>query len=146
MHRDSQTPEAALSLPDPAPVRALLQHILETGSRWSETGNDPRTDGVSCWGLVRFAFAQGGIVLPESAAEADHHFVPVSPPYQAWDMPLFDFRGIAHGPRHVGILLTPQVGYHSSRATNGVARFDLRHGLWQRVLHQVVRLRGTPCA
>lgn len=127
-------------MPQTAPVAAQLQALLERGSRWAETGDDPRT-GVSCWGLVRYAYGLADISLPASACEADAHFVLADFPYQPWDMPLADFSGLFHGPRHVGILLTTHAGFHCSRATNGIARFSLHDALWKRRLRHVWRLK-----
>ena len=131
---------AVALLPDPSPVIATLQAILETGSRWAEVGTNPRT-GVSCWGLVHFAYAQGGLELPASACEASEAFVLAQPPYQPWDVVMANFSGLLHGPRHLGILLGASWGFHCSPATNGLARFHLGDPLWKRGLRHVWRLK-----
>lgn len=125
---------------NPAPTIAALQAILETGSRWAEHGTDPHT-GVSCWGLVRFAYACGGVELPASACEASEAFTLVTRPYQPWDMVMANFSGMLHGPRHVGVLLGETWGFHCSQATNGLAHFDIQDRLWRRALRHVWRLK-----
>ena len=128
--------------PDAGPVIVELQRLLMQGSQWSETGDLPEV-GFSCWGLVRYAYMLGGIVLPLSVAEAAPLFTVGEPrPYCPWDVLLMNFSGLAYGRRHVGVLLTPAQGFHCSRASNGVARFDVHHTSWRRSIQQVCRYRG----
>jgi cell wall-associated NlpC family hydrolase len=125
-------------------VIAALQAILNTGSCWAEVGDDPRT-GINCYGLVRYGFGLGGIVLPESGRCADAYFVPAMRPYQPWDMVMADFSGMSHGPRHVGLLLAPTWGFHISQSTNGIAHFNIYHAVWRRVIRHVWRLGAFVC-
>lgn len=131
-------------LPDATPVIALLQHILETGSRWAETGDDP-VIGCNCYGLVRFAFRETGITLPQDVWQAEAFFRHIEPPYQPWDIVLANFLPY-QGARHLGLLLQPPYGYHMSPETNGLARFAVHQVLWRRVIAHRWRYQGFLCA
>ena len=136
--------ECRAFVPPTSAVETLLHSLMLQGTSWAEVGTDPRT-GVSCWGLVQYAYAQAGLNVPVSACEASEHFVRVEPPYQAWDMPVAHFATVIYGTLHVGLLLTADSGFHCSRATNGLARFRLSDMLWRRGLRHVYRLRVLAC-
>lgn len=134
---------SVLTRPDPAPLVATLQALLRSGTRWEARGLDPAT-GCGCYGLVWFAYGLGGIALPRLAEDADVLFAPVVPPYQAFDVVLREpstFLGV----RHLGLLLSPQEGWHMAEATNGLARFRLSHPFWRQVACTVLRYKEWRC-
>lgn len=133
-----------MQLPDVAPVIAQLQAILETGSRWQQGGLDPRT-GCGCYGLVWYAFALAGILLPDTAALGEQDFALTHPPYRPFDVAQANIGSMFVQP-HVGILLTPSDGFHIAQGTNGVARFSLRDAFWRRRFRLAWRYRGFVCA
>lgn len=133
-----------MAFPDPTATMARLQHILETGSKWAETGDSPVT-GCNCYGLIRFAFLDVGIALPQDIWQAERLFQPIEPPYQPWDVVLANFLPY-QGARHLGLLLAPPSGYHISSETNGLARFSVHHILWRRVIAHRWRYRAFLCA
>lgn len=130
-------------MPDPTATAQWLQAALLAGTRWSETGQNLRT-GCSCYGLVRLAYQQAGMVLPATADDAEPLFAPAAPPWQAWDVLQADFTGITLAPTHLALLLALPYGWHCSKAAGGLARFDSRDRFWRRVTKKVWRLQ--PCA
>jgi len=130
--------------PDPAPVVRQLQTLLSRGSVWRANGFDPQT-GCDCWGLVHWCYQQAGIALPCDPCEAEQHFVSVARPWQPWDI-VYTQGLLASSPRHLGLLLSPPFGYHISRDSNGLARFNAQHPLWQRCIRRTWRYRGWACA
>ena len=132
-----------MTRPNAFPVFQHLLTLLTQGTTWAASGDDPRL-GCSCYGLVRYAYAQAGIVLPGTPEEAEVLFTLVPLPYEPWDVLLWNFEPW-HGPRHLALLLTPMQGIHSSASTNGLARFRLTDGLVQRVLTHAWRYKGWAC-
>ena len=125
--------------PDPVPVAQALQTILETGSRWHRGGLDPRT-GAGCYGLIWWSFQQVHIELPPTAEEGEKDFVIIPPPYAPWDVVLCSM-GPLQCERHLGLLLSPQGGYHCSAASNGAAQFRLHQAFWRRYAKHGLRYR-----
>jgi cell wall-associated NlpC family hydrolase len=101
----------------------------------------PYTEAHDCWGFVRACYAQRGVCISEDYRAASHVFHRIQAPYQPWD--LLIFRLASWTPRHMGISLGGARFAHCSRATNGVARGDLRRLPWQGHLRYGVRLK--PC-
>jgi len=130
--------------PAPAPVVRQLQAILSRGSVWRANGFDPQI-GADCWGLCWWAYQQAGIALPCDPFEAEQHFVNVARPWQPWDI-VYTQGLLAFSPRHLGLLLAPPFGYHISRDSNGLARFNAQHPFWQRCIRRTWRYRGWACA
>lgn len=133
-----------LPVPNPAPVRLLLQALVLRQVPWHATGIDPQ-HGLSCYGLLYLAFAEIGIALPPTAEAGAEQFTIIPPPYQAFDVMLARF-GPEPTARHVGLFLDATSGYHCSWLSNGVAQFSLFHGPWRRLMQHGLRYKGfLPC-
>jgi cell wall-associated NlpC family hydrolase len=119
---------------------------LPIGTPWRLYGMSPDT-GFSCYGFVRWYYAELGIVLPpeiqdaadltQSLVQASSWFTPVDPPYAPLD--LLVFRNVGSLIRHLGVLLDPRTFAHCCPATNGVARSPLER--WRRYLRHASRLK-----
>jgi cell wall-associated NlpC family hydrolase len=131
------------SPPEPHSVILALQALLVQGVTWQHEGLEPAT-GLGCYGLVRHGFALAGVPLPPTAEAADGLFRIVAPPYQPFDIALMRFAPTADA-RHVGLLLAPEWGFHCSWFTNGVARFELRRGIWKRLMQHGLRYKEWLC-
>lgn len=126
-------------LPDIMPVQVALQALIPQQVRWREGGLDPAT-GLGCYGLLVYAFAVVGIVLPTTAEAGQHAFTRIPPPYQPFDVMLARL-GPEPSARHVGLFVAPTWGFHCSWLSNGVAHFSLDHGPWRRWLRHGLRLK-----
>ena len=128
-----------LTLPDPHPVRKQLQHLLVRGVAWVRGGLTPE-GGMGCYGLERNAYALAGLEMPETAHEACALFVPVQPPYQAWDIAVCQLDEI-----HLALVLEPPRGFHIAACTNGLAQFSLRSAPWKRTFQRCMRYGDFIC-
>jgi cell wall-associated NlpC family hydrolase len=131
----------------------IIDHLI--GVPWRRLGMSPE-DGFSCYGLVRYLYAQVGDPLPEDIHDAaglmrylaryegvpttaphgaSHLFDQVDPPYRPYDVLVF--RNVGTLIRHLGLMLDARWFVHCCPVTNGVARSELAR--WQRLLRYGVR-------
>lgn len=115
-------------LPDIASILPQLDALVALPISWVEGGRDPAT-GMDCYGLIIYAYALGGIALPNDPQAVYAYFQQASPPAQPWDV-------LALAPRegdprpHVALCVNAGEAYHCGRTTNGVARVNLRARFW----------------
>lgn len=126
-----------------ADVEAHLVALIQGGTRWQAQGLDP-VRGCDCYGFVRYCYGLLGIVLPQDVLTAETAFMRVAPPYQPLDVLLC--RSLAwQAPRHLALLTSATTGYHCSKASNGVARFQVHGAIWQRMIRQGWRFKEHAC-
>ena len=129
--------------PAPADVVATALALQGVPYRWG--GSDP--SGFDCSGLVQYAFAQHGIILPRETADQHDvgHAIPV-PDIRPGD--LVFFQTVSLGPSHVGLAIGDDRFVHAP-TSGGVVRVErLSVMYWSRRLFGVRRVLadGAPTA
>lgn len=138
------------------PSAPSVNHLI--GVPWKLLGYSP-DEGFSCYGLVRYLYAEAGQALPEDISDAaglmrylaQHEGLPpadyilgaeslferVEPPYEPYD--ILVFRNIGTEIRHLGVAMDARWFAHCCPMTNGVARSELSR--WRKYLRYGVRHR-----